>query len=191
MPSLVACPACGADGTAAAEDAIARSQASPVIAASPAAPVPAGTATLVTQPTMRAPARMHSQPGRASLPPPDRAKAEAEARLKIFWGDPREEVVKFAMMQGLPRDEALALVAALVKERVAMLRGIGIRRITVGISLVCVPFIAYLIFQRIGVLPLKLFALTVMAGLYGAYLLLTGLLMVFFPKSEQGDIADK
>jgi hypothetical protein len=122
---------------------------------------------------------------------PDRGKAEAEARSKICWGDPPDEVVKFAMMQGIPRDEAHALVHALLGERFGMLRGIGVRKIFIGIPLICVPLAAFLVFQRIGILPIKLFAITVMVGLYGVYLLYRGCFMVFLPKFEDGDIADK
>ena len=141
---------------------------------------------------MAAPAVETPQPPRfSSAPQVNRSTDEAEARSKIFWGDEPEEVVKFAMARGFPRDEARALVDSMVQERVILLRGIGIRKIVTGFGLTCVPGIAYLIFQHIGVIPIKLFALTVAVGLYGAYRISKGSLMILLPKSEHGDIADK
>lgn len=122
---------------------------------------------------------------------PDRSKVEAEARSKVCWGDSPEDVVKFAMMQGIPRDEGAELVQALLRERFGMLRGIGTRKIITGIPLICVPFVALVAFLKIGFFPMKIFALTVMAGLYGVYLTYRGCFMVFLPKFEGGDIADK
>jgi len=43
----------------------------------------------------------------------------------------------------------------------------------------------------IGSLPLKLFAVTVAVGLWGAWWFLKGMIMFCAPKSEPGDVADK
>ena len=83
------------------------------------------------------------------------------------------------------------MVDSLVRERVVMLRGIGVKKIITGVGLMCVPIGALIAFQQIGMLPLKLFAITIMIGLYGVYQVLKGCLMVFLPKSESGDVADK
>ncbi len=189
MPSRVACPACGADGTAAANAIIAQ--------AMPAAPV---------APPRRIQMQLSATSAPTAIPDPipasprpvvrrpfemDPDKVEAEARSKIFWGDAVEDVVKFVMMQGLSAPEATALVNVIVQERVRMLRWIGTRKILIGIGLICVPIAAWLYFMHLGILPLKIFAVTVMAGLYGAYLFITGTFMVVAPKSEPGDIADK
>jgi len=94
-------------------------------------------------------------------------------------------------MQGLSIEEATDVLNLLVKERVSTLRGIGIRKILTGILLMCVPLAAFLIFTHMGVLPLKLFAITVMVGLWGAWMFLKGMFMFLAPKSEPGDVADK
>ncbi len=203
MPYPVACPICGADGTAAAEEIIARSIPSPVVATPVARLAAAPVATLQAAPvaalraapvTLAVPVAAPARPSGSlvsSILQTDRSKAEAEARSKILWGDPPEEVLKFVLMQGLPTQDAVALVQSLVKERMATLRSLGIQKIVGGIALVCVPIAAWFVFMRVGVLPLKLFAVTVMIGLYGAYLALKGFFMVFLPKMESGDIADK
>jgi hypothetical protein len=170
MPVAVKCPLCGTDGTEAANEVIAESvPARPAVAAVPAA-------------------RPASRPNSYQLDP---AKAEAEARSKVLWGDAPEEVTRFLMMQGLGYEDAAGLVSILVQERVAMLRGIGIRKVAFGIVLLAVPVVTFLIFRQIGYLPIRVFALTVMAGLYGAYLCMKGSFMLLAPKSEPGDVADK
>ena len=42
-----------------------------------------------------------------------------------------------------------------------------------------------------GVIPLKLFALTVIVGLWGGYRVLKGITLVVAPRSETGDVADQ
>ena len=51
--------------------------------------------------------------------------------------------------------------------------------------------IALLISLAIKIIALKLFAITIMIGLYGVWLLINGILMVAAPKSERGDVADQ
>lgn len=190
MPYAVACPVCGADGTAAADEAISQSL-EPVGISATCGQV-AGL-QLAARPVLRAatPSVRTSARPASSLPKPDPGKIEAESRSKICWGDPPDDVVKFAMMQGLPREEAQELLQALLRERFGMLRGIGIRKIVTGVPLTCVPLASLLVFHKIGILPLKLFAITVMVGLYGVFLLYRGCFMVFLPRFEDGDVADK
>jgi len=121
----------------------------------------------------------------------DPAKVEAEARSKMMWGDAYEDVVKFLRMQGLGLPEASAMANSLLKERVKALRGIGVQKIFTGIGLMCVPVVAFFYFLKLGVFPIKLFAMTVAVGLYGAWRFLKGMFMVLAPKSEAGDVADK
>jgi hypothetical protein len=41
------------------------------------------------------------------------------------------------------------------------------------------------------IIPLKLFAITIIIGLWGAWLVVNGILMAMAPKSERGDVADQ
>lgn len=83
------------------------------------------------------------------------------------------------------------MVQSIFQERAAAVRANGIRKVFVGSGLVCVPIIALLIFLHIGVILMKLFGLTLMVGLYGAYLVIRGILMAVAPKSELGDVSDQ
>jgi hypothetical protein len=42
-----------------------------------------------------------------------------------------------------------------------------------------------------GYIPLKLFAVTIMIGLWGAWKVLKSLFMILAPKSEPGDVAEQ
>lgn len=121
----------------------------------------------------------------------DRNQAEHEARAKAMWGDSREQVISYLMVQGFSVPEATELTTKLFQERTAAVRSNGIRKIIIGFGLMCVPVIALLIFLSLHVLPLKLFGATVVVGVYGFYLFVTGILMAVAPKSEKGDVADQ
>jgi hypothetical protein len=207
MPYAVNCPLCGADGTEAANELLAESPAyEPARAASVASPgvrlresAGAPALHLAAAPAMQtAVAHAHAQPAAAGRSPGrllpgqlDRPRAESEARAKIFWGDPPDEVIKFLMRQNISGAEASELVRGMFDERAAAVRSNGIRKIVTGSGMVCVPIIAWFVFSGIGVIPLKLFAVTVMVGLWGAWRVLKGTLMILSPRSESGDVADQ
>jgi hypothetical protein len=192
MPSAVACPVCGADGTGAANAYIAQ-----CIAAAPAATAPRREplqVALAERPESAAAPAAPAQTTtryRPTLMPGqiDRTQAQHEARAKISWGDSPKEVIGFLMMQGYTAQEASALVEEIFKERVAAIRVNGIKKIVFGSLLVCLPIAFYLICLGVGMIPMKLFAVTIMAGLYGAYQAIKGVIMLVAPKSEPGDVA--
>ena len=194
MPATVACPTCGADGTEQANAMIARSLPSETAAAA------SGGArlrlpTIAHEEVSSVPSPSPAQPllrGMTSfVPVVDRAQAEHEARAKILWGDAPEEVIKFLMLHGVPVEEAPALVAGMYQERTATIRRNGIKKIVIGVLVMLVPVVAYIIFASIGVIPLKLFAATVVVGLWGAWLVLKGLFMAVSPKTEAGDVSEQ
>ena len=95
------------------------------------------------------------------------------------------------MIHGYSAQEASEVVQEMHQERLASLRSDGIKKIILGIAMVCVPIGSYLFFASIGYLPLKLLAVTVMVGLYGAYQSLNGTFMVVAPKAVRGDAAEQ
>jgi hypothetical protein len=194
MPSPVACPVCGADGTAAANDFIAQSLPAPAaVAAAPAGVVRLGPPPQAVR--VAAPAASAEVPAmrRPTLLPGqlDRTQAEHEARAKIFWGDPPDEVIKFLMRQGIAAAEAQELVGAMFLERAKTIRRNGVKKVIIGVTLICVPIVFVLVCLSSGVLPLKLFALTIMVGLWGCWMVLKGAIMFSAPKSEPGDVAEQ
>jgi hypothetical protein len=195
MSYAVACPVCGADGTAAADAAIVQTLAAqPAVAVQPqpgvnrvaavAAPAdasPIGNALPAASPVGRSSTLM---PGQV-----DRTTAEREARAKIFWGDSTDEVLKFLMRNGFSAAEASAQVNEMFQERAGVIRKNGIFKILYGSVLACIPVASWFIFAHIGIIPMKIFALLIMVGLYGAYQAVKGTIMVISPKSEPGDVA--
>jgi hypothetical protein len=193
MPSTIACPACGADGTGTANEIISQQLTTRPVAAVASSPVPVRIAASQNRIHLATPAiiaptttRRNPLPGQV-----DRTQAEHEARAKAMWGDSQEEVTKYLMMQGFSHQEALGIVKSIFQERAAVVRANGIRKIFIGSGLVCVPIIALLIFLHIGVIPMKIFGLTLMVGFYGVWLVINGILMAVAPKSEKGDVADQ
>jgi hypothetical protein len=188
MPNTVACPVCGADGTAAANAAIAQSLSTPPAVA--AAPVGGTRVRVATQPSSGPPAT-GSRGAVRRAGQIDPTQAQHEAKAKIFWGDPPEAVIGYLLMQGFSHEEASRLVSEMFRERAATVRANGIRKILTGIGLIAVPIVALIVFLSIGVIPMKIFAITIAIGLWGVWLLLNGSIMVLAPKSEKGDLADQ
>jgi hypothetical protein len=160
------------------------------------APTPTPSPTRITvalnthQPaeTAHAPAARRPDPRLGLV---DRNQAEHEARAKAMWGDTKEQIVSYLMIQSFSAPEATELATKLFKERTAAVRSNGIRKIIIGIGLMCVPVVAAIFFLAIGMFLLKPFAAAVMVGLWGAWLFINGLLMAIAPKSERGDVADQ
>jgi hypothetical protein len=203
LPWPVACPTCGADGTEAANEAIAQSipaepavavaatvaQAAPLAAAAPAAPSlrvsGAGHPTVAAEGTSYRP-----KPGR--LPGQmDREQAEQEARAKVSWGDSPEQVLSHLMIQGFSLEEASGIVNDLFEERAAEVRRKGFKNLAIGLFLIALPFGMWFYIQHLKMPPGRLFVLTCLVGLGGVAVLFRGIFMVVAPKSQRGDVADQ
>ena len=121
-----------------------------------------------------------------------REKIETAARAKTFWGDSREDVLKHLVAGGIGEAEANELLESMFQERDATIRGMGLKKIYVGLSLIAVAIAAWFFFIGVlHVLPVKLFFLPATAGVYGAYSVIKGSIMCMAPSSETGDIAEK
>jgi len=177
MPGGVTCPSCGADGTAAANEYISR-QLAPYAAAAVPSPQPVRRASAQ-------PATMAEGSRRGLV---DLDKAEKEARTKIMWGDPVEQVAAYLTVQGLDRNEARELANRLFQERAAIVRSNGIKKIIVGIVLACVPVLAYFLFHAAGRFPIKLSVICYGIGIFGVYMIITGIMAVVSTKSERGAV---
>src|ERR1051325_10816808 len=122
MPYTVACPTCGVDGTGAANEVIAQSLQSVAVAALPAGRSEtvahsfqaAAPAVRIVQPAVHvaAPAAPRTTHTRSVLLPgqTDPTQVAHEARAKIFWGDPPQEVLKFLCINNVPRQEAMEII---------------------------------------------------------------------------------
>jgi len=193
MPKTVVCPACGADGTVAANAAIAQSLAAKSsVAASAKAALPAAVQTRpISSPTPAASVRSSARSGPTLLPgQPSRAQALHEARAKMLWGDSYDEVLKFLRMQGYNHADASAAVTEMFQERVATIRANGIQKIVIGSILVCIPVILFLILLGTGFLFMRLLAVPIMFGIWGVWMVVKGTLMLLAPKSEAGDASE-
>jgi hypothetical protein len=189
MTSPVACPACGTDGTIAANAIIAQNaQPQPAVAPRPMVRLHVATPASTIQPALSTAAPRRGTPLAGHVDP---AKAEVEARSKIIWGDPPKEVVQFLMMQGFSHEDATVSVRAMFQERATALQGIGIKKIVTGMALMAVPVVAILIFAYFHVAFITLLAFAIAVGLWGAWMFLRGSIMLLFPKLEAGDVSDK
>jgi len=195
MSSTIACPVCGIDGTEAANAIIAGKSSSPrpparllhvpLAAASPET----NQGSSVADHRASAVPRGVKVDARA-LGLVDRETAATEARAKISWGDSQDEVIKYLMIQGYSANEASHLVKGLFKERLVALRVKGVKKIVMGVGMICVPVIAYAYCRHYKMFPLKLLGVAFGIGAWGVWIALNGLVMVAAPKMERGDVAE-
>jgi hypothetical protein len=186
MPSAVNCPGCGAEGTAAANDFISHQLA--------VVPAPAATFTATASPPRaQAPmrlARAQSEPAGVSpaVAPDDtgRDKLVREAKAKMTGGDSMEQVAAFLTVKGFDRAEAMELARGFYKERAKIVRSNGIKKTIVGFVLMLVPLGAYLSYKDTGRLRIRASLWAYGVGIFGAYMFVSGIIMVLAPKSEKG-----
>jgi hypothetical protein len=190
MPGPVTCPACGADGTATANEMISNMEVSPGV---PMAPV-AITAVPITPTFSRAES---SRPGRHTLPlaaQPNKTQALFEARAKISWGDPPQEVLKYLIIQGFAYEEAAEAVREMSAERAAAIRQRGFVYMAGGVGMICVPILTWIGFLHAGYIStrrLRFLIVTIAVGLGGIGLLIKGIFMFVTPQSSSGDVAEQ
>jgi hypothetical protein len=177
---------CGTDGTPAANLAITQT----ISVQPPPPPIVPDIAT-TTHATPSATPTANMRRSALNMPKVDKTQVGHEARAKVFWGDSEEEVIKFLMINGFAIAEANEIFQTAFQERAEVIRKHGMGKIIISVPLMIVPVIAFFLFRNMGIFPMKLFALTVMVGLYGFYLLIKGTIMFVSPKSEPGDVADK
>jgi hypothetical protein len=197
MTSSVACPACGSDGTSTANDIISHccTPLPPMTPDSAAAPAPVATA----------PALKVSAPGHSESAPSTRITANAtqlglvgpdqarhEARAKIAWGNTKESVIQYLMVQGFTVEEAAEAVNLFFKERVASIRANGFKQLFLGIGFVLGPFIALVaVYRHYKVLPMIFIGIAGASGLWGCIKIINGLILVIAPKIQSGDSTEQ
>jgi hypothetical protein len=187
MPAAVVCPACGADGTTAANDYISQQLA------------PTATATAIASAQMAAGpspvrlvrAQVQAQPTamlQSAADDPARAKLVREARAKMIGGDSTEQVAAFLTIKGFDPAEAIELARGFYQERASIVRTNGMKKAIVGLVLILVPFIAYFVFKAAGHFMIKRFFWAYGVGIIGGYMFVSGIIMIVAPKSEKGTV---
>jgi len=120
-----------------------------------------------------------------------RDKVETEARAKTFWGVSREDILKDFLKEGIDESEATSLVQGMFQERADTIRGMGMKKIFAGLSLISVGIVTWFLIGKLHFIPAKLFFIPACCGVYGAYSALNGSIMYISPNSETGDISEK
>jgi len=190
LATAIACPACGADGTPAANEMIARSQAKPPAASGGALRL-SRAESAAPSPLQPAAAGARSALHASQLGMVGRDQAEIEARAKISWGDTSEDVIKYLMMQGFELTEASDMVHEMVRERTAATRVNGVKKIVTGIGLAFVPIVMLIVFHFIGAMSFRLLSIGIAIGFWGLWKIITGTLLIVAPKMEKGDVANQ
>ena len=119
-----------------------------------------------------------------------------EARARIIWGDEPASVRYFLTTNGMSAADADAKIKEFNAERNREIRRLAIRDILIGVALIGGAGIFFwLLFasKRIpstSVRSAKGYGVLALAGLYGLWKLVNGIINLVRPKSEHGSIPD-
>jgi hypothetical protein len=213
MPSAIACPGCGADGTAAANAILSLFLSSTTRGDGPvvihpvkqelhlAAPVPvpvptsvASEASVIAAISKPVGYKPVGYSGR-QLGLVGRKQAEVEARAKVSWGDSKETVIEYLMMQGYPHQDAVDLAAVMYKERRATTRANGVRKTLIGSSLMVLAAMIWVFFIHLDALTARVVArlvgVAVLIGCVGIWQFINGAILLLVPGLDKGDVTEQ
>lgn len=117
-----------------------------------------------------------------------REQAETEAKAKISWGEGADAVIKYLMMQSFTYEEASTLVNYLLKGRLVEVRKKGIRKVVLGLIMMCAPVVAALL--NMMMISFIVMAMFVGVGVWGFFKVVIGIFTICAPKMESGDLAE-
>ena len=76
-------------------------------------------------------------------------------------------------------------------ERRATVRGIGVKKIVMGVLLVAVPVVTWVIFLFIRIIYVKLGIAAGAVGVWGLWKIIDGSMKMINPDMDKGDLADE
>jgi hypothetical protein len=118
-----------------------------------------------------------------------------EARAKIIWGEPVEEVREWLSFKNLPSAQVEGIIAACLRERAAEFRKKGIRSIIIG-ALIIIPcsLLAVLIYRAILIdidtAQSPVTGACYVAILYGSYRCVNGVWWLIRGAKSEGSLSD-
>ena len=189
VPSTVICPACGADGTASANDFLAKCSHADIPMSSSSGPL----RVALTRDSVKAAVgqRTAIRPASTQAGQVSRTQAQHEARAKMLWGDKPLQVLAYLLSQGFTREDASELVKEFLAERTRIIRWKGIKYVAIGIVLFLVPAITLAVAFFDNHIPnLRAVGVWVVIGLAGVSLLIKGIFILISPGSTSGDASD-
>lgn len=120
-------------------------------------------------------------------------KTMSEARARVMWGDPPLTVRDFLLANGVSEEVALARLKEFELERSRELRRIGLRNVLVGGLLTGAAgvtlFYAWTAASATSGI-IKALAVVLLAGLYGLWKLVKGIIYLVRPQAEHRSIPD-
>lgn len=120
-------------------------------------------------------------------------KLISEARARIIWGEPSSSVRDFLISNGISDSIADTKLREFGVERNRELRKIGLRNVLIGILLMAPAAITLYVAFLHGALSsgiIKALAFVFLAGCYGLWKLVKGLVYLVRPQSEHKSIPD-
>jgi len=117
-----------------------------------------------------------------------------EARARIIWGEASSSVREFLVSNGIESTVADTKLEEFNLERSRELRKIGLRNVLIGLLLTSAAggtlYIAFPLASGIGSSFMRALGIVLLAGLYGLWKLVNGVIYLVRPQSEHKSIPD-
>ncbi len=120
-------------------------------------------------------------------------KIISEARARVFWGEPSSAVRDFLVANGVSADVAEARIKEFESERRQELRRMGFRNVLIGGTLAAAASVALCLALPVASASsgyVSLLAVVLLAGVFGFWKLVKGVVYLVRPQSEHGSIPD-
>jgi hypothetical protein len=120
-------------------------------------------------------------------------KIMTDARARIVWGESPQSVLESLVSKGVSIDAASKKVQEFELERNQELRRIGVRNILEGGVLAAAASVALYLGLRVSSATsgiIRVLAIVLLAGIYGFWKLIKGIVYVLRPQSEHKSIPD-
>lgn len=121
--------------------------------------------------------------------PPDLPQLTQEARSRVLWGEPVEEIRAWLLSQGMPDKDVDEVMAAALRERAKEFRKRGMSEMLVAVPFCLLPAGIILGIYLSGWIAVKLFSVLGVVILYGIYRFLRGLFWVIGGSKSSGSLA--
>ncbi len=112
-----------------------------------------------------------------------------DARAKITWGEDPVKVMDFLQLKRVSEDDALALLRELLQERNGAIRGIGLKKLLIGVPCAAAPVVFYYWNISRGRIHPTLMAGFLVIGAFGLHKITGGLSMILRPRASKVDLS--
>ena len=105
-----------------------------------------------------------------------------------MWGESLVAVRQFLLANGMDDQQCQAWLDTLESERIAEIKRIGIKKLLIGSVPLLLPLIGGVVYFSTDLMVMDFFEYGLIAGIFGAWMVIGGVVMIFRARNELGSI---